>query len=101
MHNLVLIKHSEKNGKNFFTLDADGNTDEPIRLLKTALAYAFGTATHSTTLSEEVEVTKYFENISIIMRLLTNKGQGFLSHFDEIDEPQTGFKGFSQKKDAN
>ena len=38
-----------KNGKNFHILDGGGNTDEAIRLVNKAFAYAFSIATLATT----------------------------------------------------
>ena len=77
---------------NFNILDADGNIDELIRLVKTAFAYNFSIATLNTTRSEEKGVNKYFGHISIIMRKLLDKDGDILTYFDKIDVSQKRIK---------
>ena len=89
------IKNSRKNGKYFKNLDADGNIDEPISLVKYVFLYAFRIATLDTMRGEKIEVFKNCGHFSTFMRVLTNKDRYLLSHFDKSDESQNGMKGFS------
>ena len=88
----------ERNGGNFNHFDADGNVDEPIRLVKNAIAYAFSIATLSTTGGEEIKQNRYVWHVSTTKRLLTSENVDLRSYFDEIYETHNGTEGSSLNK---
>ena len=87
----------EADGNNF-NLTNDPATNEVIRLVNIALAYCFKEVTMSTTGGMEIEQVKFLGQVSTIMRALTSKGGGLLSHLDNIDETQNAINNTSLKQ---
>ena len=64
-------------------------TDDRMRLTNNGLADAFREAVLATTSGSNLELSKFVEQVSTIMRVLTSKDQDLLSQFDIIDEGNT------------
>ena len=62
------------------------HNDDPVRLVNNAFAFCFKEACLSTSLGSDIEINKFFGQISTIMRAITNKDGDLLSQFDNIKE---------------
>ena len=55
-------------------------------MVKNAFAFCFKEASLSTTLGCDIEINKFFGQLSTIMRVISNKDGDLLSQFDNITE---------------
>ena len=60
--------------------------DDPIRLVNNAFAYCIKEARLSTSIGGDIEINKFFGQVSTIMRAISNKNGDLLSQFDNINE---------------
>ena len=62
------------------------HNDDPIRLVKNASAFCFKEAQLTTSIGGDIEINKFFGQISTVMRAISNKDGDLLSQFDNINE---------------
>ena len=75
----VDIKVRKSDSTNFYY-------DDPLQLLKNAFAICFKEARLSTTLGSDIEIHKFFGQVSTIMRVISDKDGDFFSKFDNFNE---------------
>ena len=72
------------------TIRKNGTTnfhnDDPVRLVNNGFAFCFKEALLSTSLGSDIEINKFFGQVSTIMRAISNKDGDLLSQFDNINE---------------
>ena len=77
--NLILQYGKKIDSTNF-------HNEDPIRLVNTGFAFCFKEARLSTTLGSDIEHNKVCGQLSIIMKVISNKNGDLLSQFDNINE---------------
>ena len=60
--------------------------DDPVRLVNNGFAYCFKEARLTTSTGDDIEINKFYGQISTIMRAISNKDGDLLSQFDNINE---------------
>ena len=60
--------------------------DEPIRLVSNGLAFCFKEARFSTPIGSDIEINKFYAQVSTIMRVISIEDADLLSQFDSINE---------------
>ena len=60
--------------------------EDPIRLVNNGFAFCFKEARLSTTIGSDIEHIKSCGQVSVIMRVVSNKDGDLLSQFDNINE---------------
>ena len=65
--------------------------ENPSRLVNNAFAFCFKEARLSNTNSSNIENDKFCEQVSTIMKIISNKTGDMLSQFDNIDENDIPF----------
>ena len=60
--------------------------DDPVRLVNNGFAFGFKEARLSTTTGSDIEINKFCGQVSIIMKVISNKDGDLLSHFDDSNE---------------
>ena len=65
--------------------------ENPSRLVNNAFAFCFKKARLSATISSDIENDKFCEQVSTIMKKISNKNDDMLSQFDNINENDIPF----------
>ena len=66
--------------------DINFHYDDPVRLVNNGFAFCFKEARLSTTIGSDIEFNKFCEQLSTIMRVISNKDGDLLSQFDNFNE---------------
>ena len=66
--------------------DKNFHYDDPVRLVNNGFAFCFKEARLGTTIKGDIEINKFFGQISTIMKAISNKDGDILSQFDNINE---------------
>ena len=65
--------------------------ENPSRLVNNAFAFCFKEASLSATISSDIEKDKFCEQVSTILKIISNKDGDMLSQFDNINENDIPF----------